>query len=509
MSRMGRRVSAARGLRAGLALLALGSLVGCAWARGERRLVIAHPLPLATTALRDPAHNRNAFNILSNVYEALVQRGPDLSLQPALAESWYSPDARTWVFKLRHGVRRHDGRVLTAGDVVASLEKSLHDSWTAGALASVSGVVARGDEIVFSTREPTDTLPARLVYVAVSGLPEPDGATGPYRIRSWTPGGSIVLEAFADYRGGRPAIGAVEFQVVPDPRERARRLMRGEAHLIEDIAPDDMPALLAARGLKVVARPGFSTAFLGMDTARERTPYVDRPANPFRDPRVREAIDRAVDRQDLVTGPLRGYAEPVQQLALPGQIGFEPALQSQPRDETRARQLLKEAGYPDGFEVPLDSMDGLLDDVVATLAHQLAPVGIRVRPRSGDPGRFLTRIERRDTSLYLLRWIQPSQEIHESYMWLLHSPGDAFGTMNAGAYSNARLDRLLEESAHEASEEQRGALLREATAIVHAERPILPLYRENDLYAFSTDLDFTPEPYQQFGTPLCRMRWKD
>jgi peptide/nickel transport system substrate-binding protein len=501
--------SRVRRFEGGLALVALGCLAGCDWPRTERRLVIAHPLPLATTRLRDPAHNRSAFNILSNVYEPLVKRGPDLSLQPALAESWYSPDARTWVFKLRRGVRRHDGSILAAGDVVASLQASLGEPWSAGALAPVNGVSARGDEVVFSTREPADTLPARLVHVLISGLPEPGGATGPYRIRSWSPGGSIVLESFADYRGGRPSIGVVEYQVVTDARERARRLLRGEAHFIEDILPEDMPALHAAPGVKAMALPGFSTAFLGMDTARERTPYVDRPANPFRDPRVRQAVDLAVDREALVAGPLRGHAEAVQQLALSGQIGFEPALPPTHWDESGAGRLLKEAGYPDGFEVDLDSMKGVSDGVVGMLGGQLAAVGIRVRPRAADPGSFLTRIERRDTSLYLLRWIQPSQEIHEGYTWLVHSPGESLGTMNGGGWSDPRLDRLLDQATHEASKARRGILLREATALVHAERPILPLYRENDLYAFTTALDYEPQPHQQFSTPLERMRWKD
>ena len=233
--------------------------------------MIAHPRPLSSEALFGARHDRTAFNILANVYEPLVERGPDLAIRPRLAESWYSPDERTWVFKLRRGVLRHDGRILTAGDVVASFERARADPWAAGALAPVSGVRANGEnEIVFTTREPFDALPARLVYIYVSGRPEPGGATGPYRLRPGTPGGNVVLEAFPGYRDGRAPIATVEFRMIKDPRERARCLLRREAELIEDIVPDDMPALRAARGIRTLALPGFTTAFLAMDTARGR-----------------------------------------------------------------------------------------------------------------------------------------------------------------------------------------------------------------------------------------------
>lgn len=471
--------------------------------------MIAHPRPLAAPGLLHPTHNRTAFNILVNVYEPLVERGPNLSLRPAVAESWYSPDPRTWVFKLRRGVRRHDGRLLTAADVVASFERYLGDAWAAGLLAPVSGVRAGGEgEVVFTTREPADTLAARLTLLPIAGLPESGGGTGPYRYRSWSKDGPVVLEAFPEYHGGRPSIPVVEFRIVPDARERAERLLSGEVQLVEDVLPVDMPALRAARGVRTIAMPGFLTFFLVMDTARERTPFVDQPKNPFRDPRVREALDRAVDRKALAAGPLLGYGEPTTQLAAPGQVGFSDALEIPLPDPAVARRLLREAGYPAGFAVPLDYTAGILDEVVEVVARQLGAAGVRVRPRAADVGEFLSRVESRDTSFYFMRWIQPSQEIHETYTWLLHSPRESFGTMNGGGYSNARLDRLLEISAHERRETERASLLREATALIHAERPILPLFRQHDLYAFSKDLDFRPEPQQQFGTILRRMRWK-
>ena len=471
--------------------------------------MIGHQAPLPTVELHGANHNRSAFNVLTNVYETLVERGPDLALQPLLAESWYSPDSLTWVFKLRPNVRRHDGRILTADDVVKSIERSQKEAWTSGALALVATLSARGqDEIVFTTSEPIDTLPARLVYVAISGLPEPGGATGPYRIKSWTPTGSIVLEAFKDYHGGRPALDVVEYRIVGDPRERARGLIAGDLNFIEEISPLDMGRLGTTPGVRAVAVPGFVTAFLAFDTRRKETPYI-KGRNPFADPRVREAINLVIDRQALVAGPLKGFADATEQLAQSGQIGFDDIHAPVAPNLARARELLKAAGFPDGFEVPLDYLSGTVDEIVRALAAQLAPAAIRVTPRGEPSSTFLTRVESADTSFYLLRWVQPSEEIQESYTWLLHTRKGSSGTMNGGDFSNLRLDALLAASDHEGDERIRAGALREATGIVFAEHPILPLYVQKDLYAFSSDLNFEPLPRQQFGTVLKRMRWKD
>ncbi len=494
---------------AALLILPVVFAAGCGKSTAGRTLVIGHQAPLPTVELHGASHNRSAFNILTNVYETLVERGEDLGLRPLLAESWYNPDSLTWVFKLRRDVRRHDGRILTASDVVRSIERSQKEAWTAGALAPVANVTSRGaDEIVFTTREPIDTLPARLVYVAISGLPEPEGATGPYRIKSWTPTGSVLLEAFKDYRGGAPPIELAEFRIVADPHERARQMSAGDLQFIEEISPLDMDGLAKASGVRAVSVPGFVTAFLAFDTGRRETPYI-KGRNPFTDSRVREALSLALDRQALVKGPLRGYGEVTGQLAQSGQIGFHDGPIPVGPDLDRAKGLLKAAGYPGGFEVPLDYLLGTVDDVVRAILSQLAAVGIQVTPRGGSAAEFLTRVESADTSFYLLRWVQPSEEIQESYAWLLHTREGSFGTMNGGGFSNPRLDALLMAADHERSEKVRADALREATSIVLAERPILPLYVQKDLYAFSASLDFEPLPRQQFGTVLKRMRWKD
>src|SRR5262249_35022270 len=149
------------------------------------------------------------LSVLGNVYEPLVRLGPDLSLQPALAESWHSPDDLTWVFRLREGVRFHDGRPVDAARVAACLEAARVGPyfWYQALLGTVGSITAGGPlSVVVRTVRPDDVLPARLSSIQIWAEPqragEPAVGSGPYRPRAWVKGGDALLEAVPDYRGG-------------------------------------------------------------------------------------------------------------------------------------------------------------------------------------------------------------------------------------------------------------------------------------------------------------------
>jgi len=504
--------SAASDLLRLLPLLCLVGGAGCTRRPSERLLVIAYPAGLHSTDVNDPAHEEFAAAILANVYETLIEVEPDLSLKPGLAESWYSPDELTWVFRLRRGVRLHDGRTLRAADAVASFERARANPFMRGELAAVEAVKARGElEVVFSTRTPLGALPQHLTYLFVTGTPTagtPAPGTGPYRIRSWQPNGTTVLEAFASHRDGPALIAAVRFETIPAARERARLLRNGDVHLISDVLPQEMGGP-APPGVRFVARSGLRTLFLAMDCAHPRSPYVTPAGNPFRDRRVREAVALAVDRDALVAGPLHGYAERIDQLANPGEMGFDASLPSSGVDALRARQLLA-AAVPRGFDVQLDYMAGkylAADAVVETLAAQLGQVGIRAHPHAYSPTEHLERIEHHDTSLYLLGWSNESRSVQETYASLLHSPRDDLGATNGGGYSNPDLDRLLDTVPAQLGVKTRAEALERVARIVNTEHPIVPLYRQKSLYAFTSDLAFEPQVYAPIRVTL--LHWKN
>lgn len=477
-------------------------------------LVIA--LPAGPSSLAPNAANEEfTISILGNVYETLVNLDAVLGLEPGLAESWQTPDDFTWIFRLREGARFHDGRLLEARDVVASLERARKDPASAmrAYLAPVRSIEAPDARtVVVRSERPFDLLPARLTNVFIWADPSRPGdpalGTGPYRIRSWTPGGTTVLEAFAGYRA-RPAIPLVEFRAIPDAERRVRQLREGRVDLALDVPAEAMASLSDSPTLKTAAMNGLRVIFLAMDCAHATSPHVDVKDNPFRDPRVRRAVALAIDREALVKGPLGGFGGVVDQIASPQEIGgHEESLAERPYDPFEARRLLSGAGHGRGFTVDLDyfSKYRSVEAVVKALAEQLAKVEIRVVPRTGTTAEVSGRIEARDTAFYLAGWVTDTGESGSSYEVLLHSPGRGFGMYNGGGYSDPDVDRLIEESSRARSGAERTAILTRIAQKVHADVPVIPLYRQADLYAMARDLELRPRLDRRIWA--IEMSWK-
>lgn len=503
--------------RAAAALLAAALCAACSRAPATDRLVIALPAgPFTITPAA--AGEEFSISILSNVYESIVDLGPDLVLRPGLAESWQTPDDNTWVFALRRGARWHDGEPVRAAQVVESLERTRQDpgSRMRVELAVVARLEAPDDRtVVVRTSEALGHLANRLANVRIwrpgAHPSDPALGSGPYRVRAWTPGGDTTLQAFDGYDGGRPGLREVVFRAVPEAAQRMRLLRAGDVQLVVDAPPDEMAALAEDERLTAVSRKGARVVFLAVDCAREKTPYVDGPRNPFADLRVRDALSLAVDREALVRGPLRRLAATVDQVVGPEVFGFHDALRPVPHDPERARALLAEAGWTDGFAVDLDYPIGKYrgaELVAAELVRQLAPVGIRLRPRPQAPEEFFGRLGRRDTSLYLLGWIGTSGDAGPSYEYLLRTTRGGFGHDNAGGYSNPELDRLVEQARH-LGPADRLPLLRRVAEIVYHDKPVIPLYRAADVYALDRRLEFTPRLDRRLLAAEIRWRHAD
>jgi peptide/nickel transport system substrate-binding protein len=461
-------------------------------------LVVAYPLG-PTSLVPNAANEELTDSIVRNVCESLVEIDAELVLRPGLAESWTTPNERTWEFRLREGVRLHDGRALDAQDVVRSVEHARSDpaSPRRGQLAAIEAIEATGPQtIVVHTRTPFEPVPTRLSNIFIWAAParagDPPLGTGPYRIRSWSLAGDTVLQSSGTYRRGKPQIEVVEFRVVPDIEDRMRRLREGSVDLILDVPAERMGELKREPRLTALSRDGLRVVFLGMDCAHTR---AEGAANPFRDVRVRRAVALAIDRRGLVDGPLGGLAEIVDQIADPHELGYASTLASRPHDAAESRRLLVLAGHPKGFTVALDYVPHkyrAVEAVVASLASDLGKVGIRVVPRPGSFEEVVGRIERRETSFYLLGWLSEIGDVRLSYEYLLHSPGEGFGLDNGGGYSDPEMDRLIEEVSERLAPEERKTLLRRIAKKVYDEVPIIPLYRQADLYALKSDLVFAP-----------------
>jgi peptide/nickel transport system substrate-binding protein len=322
--------------RLALAALAITGLLACR--KAPAPVLSPGPLRIALHAdvtgfFPGPLVNE-AFTLQVNrsVYESLVRFDHELRLRPGLAERWSSPDDRTYRFELRPGVLFSDGRPMTAADVVASLAANREGWVTRDYLQAVESVRATGErEVEIRTRFPYLALLTRLPWGpviprdAVGQGASPALGTGPYRVETWEPGrGRPRPESPLD----RPASRSeVVHTVVPNDAERIARVERGEADVADHVPLTEVDRLSRNQGLRVVSGAGLRVLFLVL--------RADRP--PFSDPRVREAVDLALDRAELVRRALGGRAEAATQLVPPSIVGHSPSLRLPQPDPARAR----------------------------------------------------------------------------------------------------------------------------------------------------------------------------
>jgi peptide/nickel transport system substrate-binding protein len=286
---------------------------------------------------------------------------------------------------------------------------------------------------------------------------------------------------------------------VPDAAARMRAVVEGQVDLATDVPPDSVPDLKRRRGIQVLEAPGLREMFLGFDVAHAVSPHVQAPANPFRDRRVREAVSLAVDRQRLVQVVFKGHGDPATQVVPRSAFGFDPARPLPARDVARARALLAEAGYPQGFAVTLHHPSGVYvaDDATASfVADALSEIGVRVtrQPLAKQP--FFDALTRHEPALYLMTWNCLSNDSQEVLSFLLHSadPEHGYGTENAGGYANPALDRVIEQADQAMYPITRLELLRQAEDIALDDFAWVPLAVPSTIYALREPFRWVPRP---------------
>lgn len=440
------------------------------------------------------ANEAYSLHVNNSIFEGLVTFDRRLALGPALAEYWESPDENTTIFVLREGLRFSDGRPLAAKDVVASLLAPRVHRWITRdylqAIESARALDARRIEI--KTRSPYHILPFKLPFgfvlpaEAVSQTPVPSLGTGPYRLQRWMPGRELNLERNPFYRGTPAGFSRVRFLVEPSARARITKVLRGEAMLADSLPPQDVDRLRAEPGVRLIVRASMRVLFLGM--------RMDQP--PFSDPRVREAVDLALDRPELIRRALGGRPEAANQLVPRAIVGFNPEIPEARLDRARARRLLAEAGHPRGFEIRLDGPHNryindreILDEV----ARQLAEVGIRVTVNALDKREFFQLQGSCECKFFLLGWACESGEAGDALDALVHSPrAEVLGSENGFGVADPELDRLIDVANGTASRAERTAHLQAALARVAQLRPLLPLVVQSEAFLVSRRLKWDP-----------------
>jgi peptide/nickel transport system substrate-binding protein len=391
-------------------------------------------------------------------------------------------------------VRFSDGSPLAAADVAASLKAAVERGWATHdylwPMASVRTLDERRVEVRTRGREPTflTRLPWGFVLRAdaVDRTPVPVVGTGPYRLERWLPGKEFVLSRNPHYWGAPAPFASARFVIVPDDAERVARVERGEADVADNVPLEAFDRLERQRELRLVVGTGHRVLFLAL--------RVDRA--PFRDPRVREAMELALDRAELVERVLLGRARPAYQLLPPSVVGHDPGLVATRTDRERARRLLAEAGYPDGFALRLDGPNNRYVKDAAILrevARQLGSVGIRAVAAPQDKQAFYRLTETGGSDAHLLGWASESGDGGDALDFFFRTPGGGpEGRLNTTGISDPRLDALILRVHESDTVAERSEALRRAFGRVAQLRPIVPLVVQVDAVLLNRKVAWRP-----------------
>jgi peptide/nickel transport system substrate-binding protein len=484
----------------GLALtaaLALALPCGCAGngpRRETSRLTLAVRADVTGFFPNPPMANEGYTQDINwNIFEGLSGFDGRYRLVPAVAERWQTPDSRTYVFELREGERFSDGSPLTAADVVASLESHIERQWVfRDFLHAIESVRAEGERrVVIRTRAPYLVLLFKLPWgmilprAALEGEPVPAVGTGPYRLESWSPGHGFVLRRNVHYRGALPPFEVARFVVEPDAEKRLALLKDGSADVADHVPLERLAELRQDPRVRVYSGPGNRVLHLGM--------RVDAP--PFSDPRVREALDLAIDRAELIANALHGHGLLATQVVPPSIAGYNPEIPAARPDRVRARKLLAAAGHAGGLAVRLDgTYNRYVNDraVLTELARQLLEVGVRAEVHAQDKREFFARRREGQLNLHLLGWACQTGEAGEMLDPLFHSPRSGLGGENHYGLADPELDRLIDAANSSDSLPERLAHIRAALRRLSELRTVLPLVVQPEAVAVRRGIRWEP-----------------
>lgn len=459
------------------------------------------------------------LSFLNNVYEALVTRGKDLKLTPSLATDWKATAPTVWRFELRRAVQFHDGAAFSADDVVFSMDRARGEgSDIRSQLASVKAVRKVSDFVVeLETSAPNPILPELLTNVLIMNRQWADAnqalrpvdrrkgienaasfranGTGPFRVRERQPSVRTVLQRSPTWWNRfETNLDEVIFLPIENNATRVAALLSGEVDVIDPVPLQDIARVNRSPQLQVIENPELRVIFLGFDHKRDVLPQSSvTDKNPFKDKRVRQAFYQAIDIQTIKTQIMRNAAMPTGAMLARGIQGFVPAMETRlPFDPAASRRLLAEAGYPNGFEVPMHCPnDRYVNDseICQAVAANLARVGVRVKLQAESKTTYFTKGLKRELGFFMLGWSPAGYDAHNLLFTVLATPKGNQGLWNFGAYSNAKLDELTTRIQSELDPAQRNAMIQQALDLHADDIGHIPLHQQTLSWGMKKTVD--------------------
>src|SRR5258706_377745 len=456
-------------------------------------------------------------NISWHVFDALTHVDEDARLIPGLAESWRAVDATTWEFRLRRGVRFHDGAEFTAEDAVFSIERTLlvaNGQFRPFTQRITAKQVVDAHTLRLRTATPYAMVPYDLnsVFIvsrkAAAGTRSEDFdsgkamvGTGPFRFGRFARGDRIELSRNAAYWVAKSHWERVGFRIVPNDPARLAGLLSRALDAIEQIPTADLARIRRDSGLETAQRVSWRTIFFHLDQRHDGpaglTDKAGRPltSNPFRDLRVRQAVSRAINRAAIAERLMDGAALPASNLVSPPVFGYASDLRPDAYDPEGAKRLLADAGYPDGFAMTLSAPNNRYvndEQIAQAVAQMLARVGMRVRVKTMPTNVYLSKGVNGDFPFARLGWGSFSGDPPMRAVVAPANPDKGFGAFNWSGYSNKAVDGLLERAFASVDEKRREALVRDAMRLAMRDYAVIPLHHQMATWAMKKPLVYAP-----------------
>lgn len=500
------------------AVLALATAAGAASAQELRIGLAAEP-----SAMDPHFHNLTPNNgMLTHIFERLVETDPQNKFVPGLAESWKTVSDNVWEFKLRKGVKWHDGSPFTADDVIFTFERAPNVPNSPASFASaVKGkTVKKIDDhtIQISTPAPHPLMPNDLSNLLIVSKKHGDGAktedynsgkaaigTGPYKFVSYVPGDRIEFVRNEDYWGPKPQWQKVTMKPIKSGPARVAALLAGDVDLIEDTPTADIERLKGSPDVKISQRVSRRVIYFHMDQFRDETPFIkakDGSAikNPLRNQKVRLALSKAINRDALVSRVMEGVAIPAGQLLAEGFFGVSPNVKPPAYDPEGAKKLLAEAGYPDGFKLTLHGPNGRYTNdvkIAEAVAQMFTRVGVETTIEMLPPAVYFSRASAGagglpEFSFILVGWGSDTGETSSPLKTLLGTfdKNKGTGAANRGRYSNPELDKLIEQALATVDDAKRQDLLAKAVELAMGDVGLIPTHYQINTWASKKGLEY-------------------
>ncbi len=473
------------------------------------------------TSIDPHFHNLTPNNNVGNhVFETLVAKDARGRLKPALAESWRAVDETTWEFKLRRGVKFHDGTDFTAADVVATLDRVPNVPNSPSSFATYSKqitekIVVDAHTIRFKTAKPYPLMPNDMGTIMI--IPARAKAattddfnsgkatigTGPYKFIRWQKGDRVELARHDSYWGAKPAWEKVTFRIITSDPTRVAALLAGDVRAIESVPTSDLAKVAKNPDLSVYRQVSHRVMYLHIDSNRDQSPHVTDKAgkplerNPLKDVRVRLALSKAINRQALVERLMEGAAVVTGQVMPEGMFGYDPQRKAEPYDPEGARKLLAAAGYPDGFGLTIHGPNNRYvndEQVAQAIAQMLTRIGVVTKVDTMPSAVYFGRANKLEFSLMLVGWGSDTAEASSPLKALLatFNKEKGMGNANRGRYSSAKMDALLDQALATVDDAKRERLLQEATGVAMSDLGIIPLYHQESVWAARKGIVYAP-----------------